>query len=222
MSRSLSNPTDSFFAPNDKEMQPVILIEERDQTWHEGLTQDEYEYYYRQAWNRAYLMVGHQDEADVIADKAIDALRINERPPSKKEIEAYLRVLVTSRALDCLRSPMHRFRDKCQSLLRKNDDDNEYDAIPQSHSCIGAEEEFFYEGDRELFAKQLAQATSRLNDLQRTCFVLRFVEHMKPDEIAKMLNIPVDKVHTQTYRARNRIAKLLSHIKKEEGGIPSE
>jgi RNA polymerase sigma factor (sigma-70 family) len=224
MRQFLSNPTDAFSAPNPKE-QPVGSIVERDHIWNQ-LTQDQYDAYYRMAWNVAYLIVGHPLEADIVADKVMAALDTRVHPSSTSEIERHLRVLARSRALDCLASPMHRFRMKCGSLLLQADEE-EYESVPASQCSIGAEEEFFYEEDRELFAQHFAQALSRLNDLQRACFVLRFVEHIKPEEIAEMLKVPVDTVYTQAYRARNRVAKLLTDRRKhmsssdrEEGGFP--
>lgn len=227
MRRSLSDPTVSLPAPNNEE-QTVTPILERDQILNHP-AQDQYDYYYRIAWNVAYLIVGHPVEADMVADKVMATLETRERPPSQTEIEKHIRVLARSRALDCLRSPMHRFGAKCGSLIQE-DGGEEYEAVPESYYTIGAEEAFFYEEERDLFAQQFAQAVGCLNDLQRVCFVLRFVECIKPDEIAEMLNIPAETVYTQTYRARNRVAKFLTDRRKsmqkkkesEEGGSPGE
>ncbi len=222
MRRSLSHPAGPSSAPNKE--QPAGSLLERDHIWNQ-LTQDQYDSYYRMVWNVAYLIVGHPLEADIVADKVMTTLETRVNPSSTTEIETHLRVLARSRALDCLESPMHRFRMRCRSLIRQADEE-EYEAASASQCSIGAEEEFFYEEERELFAQQFAQAMSRLNDLQRACFVLRFVEHIKPEEIAQMLKIPVDTVYTQAYRARNRVARLLTdrrkHVsssKREEGGF---
>ncbi len=206
MRRSLSNPADAFSAPNQKEHAATSIVE-RDHTW-DQLTQDQYAAYYRMVWNVAYLILGHPFEADIVADKVMATFETRAHSPLTTEIEVHLRVLARSRALDCLASPMHRFRMKCRSLIQQAAEE-EYEAIPEAQCSIGAEDEFFYEEDRELFAQQFAQAIGRLNDLQRACFVLRFVEHIKPEEIAEMLKVPVDTVYTQAYRARNRVAKLL-------------
>jgi RNA polymerase sigma factor (sigma-70 family) len=124
---------------------------------------------------------------------------------------------------------MHRFRMRCRSLIQRGDEEEEYEAAPASYSSIGAEEEFFYEEERELFAQQFAYAISRLNDLQRACFVLRFVEHIKPEDIAEMLKVSADTVYTQAYRARNRVARFLTDrkndmkkVEKEKGGSPAK
>lgn len=224
MRRSLSHPAGYASAPNKE--QPVGLRAERDHIWNQ-LTQDQYDAYYRMVWNVVYLIVGHPLEADIVADKVMATLETRVQPPSTGEIETHLRVLARSRALDYLESPMHRFRMQCRSLIRQSDEEEEYEAVCEAQSSIGAEEEFFYEEERELFAQQFAQALGRLNDLQRACFVLRFVEHVKPEEIAEMLKIPVDSVYTQAYRARNRVARLLTDRRrhqneKEEGGFPGK
>jgi len=226
MRRSLSYPADASSVPN-KELSAGSLLE-RDHLW-DQFTQDQYDSYYRIAWNVAYLIVGHPFEADIVADKVMTTLEARVHPPSAIEIETHLRVLARSRALDCLETPMHRFRMKCRSLIMQVDEEDEYEAIPESQCSVGAEEEFFYEEERTLFAQQFAQAMSRLNDMQRACFVLRFVECVKPEEIAEMLKVPVETVYTQAYRARNRIARLLTaskkHVsssKREEGGFPSQ
>jgi RNA polymerase sigma factor (sigma-70 family) len=226
MRRSLSHPTGAFLAPNEKEL-PVGSLVERDRLW-DQLTQDQYDAYYRMVWNVAYLIVGHPLEADIVADKVIATLEMRVYSLSTTELETYLRVLARSRALDCLETPMHRFRMKCRSLIRQVDEEEEYEIIPEAQCSIGAEEEFFYEEERELFAQQFVQAMSSLNDMQRACFVLRFVERIKPEEIAEMLKVPVDTVYTQAYRARNRVARLLTtkrehgnRGKREEGGFPA-
>ncbi len=209
MRKSLFHPIGSSPALCNKRKQPVGSTEERDHAWYEGLTQDQYDHYYKIAWNVTYLIVGHPHEADIVADKAMDSLWEREHPPSKAEVETHLRVLARSRALDCLASPMHRLRARCRSLIQKDDDEEEYETISEAHRPVGAEEQFFYEEERKLFAQRFAQALTRLNDLQRACFVLRFVEHMKPEEVAETLKVPVNTVYTQTYRARNKVAKLL-------------
>jgi RNA polymerase sigma factor (sigma-70 family) len=205
--RSLSRPIGSFPAPNKEE--PVELMLERDRVWLDGLTADQYRYYYEMALNRAFLIVGNSYEAEVVADKVMDELREGENPPSKGEVEVHLRVLVRSRALDCLRSLRHRIWVRCRSLVYKGEDGEEYEGVPASHCSKGAEEEFFYEQDRELFARRYAQVVSGLGELERVCFVLRRVEGLKPAEIAEILEIPAEEVSTHAYRARNRIAKLL-------------
>ena len=222
MRQPLSNTAGSFSAPNHKK-QPVVSVKERDQIW-DQFTQDQYEHCYKMVWNVAYLIVGHPLEADIVADKVMTTLEARENLPS--EIEKHLRVLARSRALDCLESPMHRFRMRCRSLIQRSDEEEEYEAVPTAYNSIGAEEEFFYEEERERFAQHFAHAISRLNDLQRACFVLRFVEHIKPEDIAEMLKVPVETVYTQAYRARNRVARFLTENKKkqegEEGGLPGK
>ncbi len=209
MRKSLSNPTGLPLALNIKKGQPVDSIGERDQAWNVGISQDQYAYYYNIAENIAYLILGHYHEAEIVADKALDELWRRECPPSETEVEKHIRVLARCRALDYRDTPMHRLREKCRSLVWGNDDQDEYEAIPESSCTLGAEEEFFYEEEREQFAQRLAEVVSSLNDLQRACFVLRLVEHLKPEEIAKILNVSAETVSTQAYRARNKVKKLL-------------
>lgn len=215
MRKSLSNPTGSSSALNRKEDQPVGTIEERDQPWDQGLTLDQYGRYYRVTWNVAYLIVGYPDEADIIANKVMDSLWKRHTPPSKAEVEAHLRVMARSRALDCLASPRHKLRVRSKSLVQKDEDEEEYEAMPEQYCSPGAEEEFFSDGEREMFARQFAEALMSLNELQRVCFVLRFVEHIEPEEVVEMLGIPVDTVYTKTYRARKRVAGLLRDRRKK-------
>jgi RNA polymerase sigma factor (sigma-70 family) len=209
---ALSSIAGSLPAP--KEKQPASTQGERDHAWYEGLTQDQYHRHYEAVWKRAYLIVGDPHEADLVANKVMDEIWQRESPPSQADIEAHLRTLATSRSIDRNRTPAHRLRMKCHSIIQKNDEGEEYEALPETRSYPGAEEELLYEYDRERFAQQLAQAIIRLSDVQRSCFVLRFLDLMKPEEIAQRLRIPVDTVYTESYRARNRIAKFLN--KQEE------
>jgi RNA polymerase sigma factor (sigma-70 family) len=213
MKKSLSKRAGSSLALNKE--QPVELKIGRDRPWNQGLTDGQYRSYWMIAQNIAYLIVGNQYEAELVADKVMDELWKREQPPSKAEVEKHLRILTKSRALDCLKSPMHRLQEECRSLVQRGDDEEEYEAIPESYCSRGAEEEFFFEQDRQLFAKQFAEAVSQLSDLQRVCFVLRLVEGLKPEEIAEILNIPATAVSTQAYRARNKVARLLTSQEKE-------
>ena len=205
MRRSLSNPAGAFHSPKSAD-----LITERDQAWYVGLTLEECSHYYELAFNKAYSILGSRCEAEMVADKVIDELLQREQPPPKTQLEPQVLVLARSRALDYRKSPRHRLWMMCRSLIQKNEDGEEYMAVPASYCCPGAEEEFFAKGEQELFAQRYAQALSHLNDQQRICFVMRVEEHLKPEEIAEILNIPAGVVHTQTYRARNKIAKFLS------------
>src|SRR5712691_973210 len=111
MRKSLSNPTGSFPALSIKKEQPVDSIRERDQTWNVGISQDQYAYHYNIAENIAYLILGHQHEAEIVADKTMDELWKHGHPPSKAEVEKHIRVLARCRALDYRNTPMHRFRE---------------------------------------------------------------------------------------------------------------
>jgi RNA polymerase sigma factor (sigma-70 family) len=182
---------------------------ERDRTWLQELTADQYRYYYDLASRIAFLIVGNSCEAEIVADKVMDELREGKGSLSSKEIEVHLRVLARRRALDCLKSLRHRMWMGCRPLVSRGEDGEKYEAAFMSLRSKGAEEEFFYEEERDLFARRLARAVSSLKDLQRVCFVLRFVEGLKPAEIAEVLKIPAEEVSTHAYRARNRIAELL-------------
>lgn len=175
-----------------------------------GLLQN-YERYYQMAWNVAYLILGHSfdADADIVADKVMDEIIKREHLPLKSEIEKHVRILARSRALDHRLSPKYRFRKTIQSIIQRNGDDEEYEVVPESGCSLGAEEEYFYLEEREQFARRFAEAVSRLNDRQRICFVLRFVEGLTPKEITEELRIPVDIVSTEIYRARVKVRQML-------------
>lgn len=208
MTLPLSQPAGSSPAPNT-EKEPATRGRERDRAWNDALTYDQYQHYYKVAWNVAYLTVGNAYEADVVADKVMDELQRREQPPSKEEIYQHLRTLSRSRALDQLRSAMHRLRMLWRPFIRPTLQSEDAEVLPRTPSCAGAEETFFQQEESERFAQQLALAIGSLNDLQRVCFVLRFIDGMKPEDIALLLNVSASKVHTLAYRARNRVATLL-------------
>jgi RNA polymerase sigma factor (sigma-70 family) len=207
MTCSLPQPTGSSPAPNS-EKDPAARGRERDQAWNDALTYDQYQHYYGFAWNVAYLTVGNAYEADVVTDKVMDELQRREQPPSQEEIYRHLRTLSRSRALDQVRSARHRLRMLWRPFIRPLQLEDA-EVLPRTPSCAGAEDTFFQQEESERFAQQLALALGSLNDLQRVCFVLRFIDGMKPEDIALLLHVPASKVHTLAYRARNRVATLL-------------
>ena len=89
MSRSLSDPTGSFPAPNHEKL-PVDTTEEREKLWYEdeGLNDDLFDAGHRRAWHIAYRIVQDPDEATDVADATMEELII--RPPSRTEFPSYL------------------------------------------------------------------------------------------------------------------------------------
>jgi RNA polymerase sigma factor (sigma-70 family) len=208
MSHSLSDPAGSSPAPNDKGSLADTLVE-RDQAWYE-VPDEMYRYYYNTMWNRAYLALGSANEADDIVDGIIDEVSKYEKPPSKDMIEKVLHQLTTWRIRDRLKSPKYKLlRMRSTPLMRRGHDGEEFEIDLESGGHPGADEEFFHWEENEETARQIAKAVIRLNERQRTCFVLRFMEKMEPEEIKKLLNIPAETVSTECYRARNKIRKWL-------------
>jgi RNA polymerase sigma factor (sigma-70 family) len=215
MRRSLSNPTGSFLAPTD-EKQPVILVEERDQPWYEGISPNQYDEYRQLAWNVALMIVGYPDEAEEVAGKTMYEIERRKHPPSKAEIGAHIRTLARHRAIDSYKSSKHKARMMLKSIVRKNNDDEEYEGIPGSCCTPGAENEVVAKEDLELLILRLKQGLTCLSDMQRICFVLHFVEGMEIKDIAKKLNVSASDASTAVYRAKKHIGKFL--IQEKENG----
>ena len=95
------------------------------------------------------------------------------------------------------------------SIFHKNADGEEYEVLPESGYSPDVESEVIAKEDFELLMRQLEEGLSHCNELQRVCFVLRFVEGMEPKEVAEKLDIPVAKVSTAVSRAKKRVGKLL-------------
>jgi RNA polymerase sigma factor (sigma-70 family) len=183
---------------------------EREQPWYEQLTDEEYQFYYNKMWSRAYLALGSENEADAVIDQVIDEVWQYKEPPSKAMIVSVLHQRTTWRIRDRLRSPRHLFlRMRCQSLTLRTHDGEEFEMDVRSDGYPGADEELFRWQKDEATAQQIAQAVISLNERQRTCFFLRFMENMETKEIAKILMMSAATVSTECYRARNKVRKHL-------------
>ncbi|MFG1661396.1 RNA polymerase sigma factor [Micromonospora chersina] len=67
---------------------------------------------------------------------------------------------------------------------------------------------------------QVHEALTRMPLMERQVLQLSYFHHMKQDEIATYLGIPVGTVKSRTFRAHNRLASLLNHLREEAAPTP--
>lgn len=223
MSRSLYDPTGHRSAPNNEResVAPIQKSEMRDRLWYEALTNEQYQHYHREAWSEAYLFLGHVQEAEEIADAAIEELYRLRKTLSESQIEAHLRRLAQWRAIDRLRSPQYRRWKQCLPLWGTTKDGEEYEVVSEQLLVDGAEEEFLQQLEatehKEVTERRLAQLHQAILHIKdgerRACFVLRHTHDMKPAAIAKRLGIPVPKVYAHL---RLAMAQVTSFMQKQE------
>ena len=191
---------------------------ERDHTWNKGITQRDYTYYYDMAWQSAYLILKSEHLSDTIANKVMDELWNRTCAPTNTEIESHIRTLARSRSIDVWRTKRYKIRQMWESLTKRNEEGEEYEAFPEILCCASAEDAFYQEQESERFAQGLAQAMLRLNPLQRVCFALCVMEGMKVAEVAERLGIHATKVSDAIRHAKRRIARLLEKERIQDGG----
>lgn len=199
-------------APTNQEQRPEEILEEREIHWKKWFTSDEQWVFYRRTiWNRAYAILKVTYDADVVTDEVIDdLLEKRGKSPSKAEIEKFLYQQTWRRSLNRLRNPRYKLQKKLISLIQRDEEGEEYDVTEaESHGHPGAEEELFSRWDQETRALYFDKAVRALSEHQRICFLGRMANGIEYSEIAESLNISVDLAYQHVKRARNKISKLM-------------
>lgn len=121
-------------------------------------------------WQVRRIVISHEDANDVVQNALIKAWMNLDDFESKSKISTWLSRIAINEALDFLR--------KKQKLAGISADDD-----PVVANQLMADE--YFDGDET--QAQLQEAISRLPDVQKTVFTLRYFEEMKYSEISKLL-----------------------------------
>jgi RNA polymerase sigma factor (sigma-70 family) len=213
MRRSLSEPPVPGPAPRLGQLPEGSC--ERDRSPDEPLPPEQYPFYHRQIVRRANLILQSICDAEIVADQVMKELWDLDAPPTKAYLEAHLSTRIRWRTIDRLKSASHQREVGWDTLTGTNDEGETFEVFPQAAWSPSAEEEFFQGEERQRVRGLIAEALGHLKPLQRACFVLRLVERMQPEDIATLLDCTPELVHRETYRARNRIERLLAQQEEE-------
>lgn len=151
--------------------------------------------YHNQVAALAYKMVGDYDEAaDVAQIVFVKMSRHIWRYDSLKKFYTWLYRITVNSSIDYIRK--HK-RHRHESL----------DQVQDLMDSFRADPEFQYR--RHQINGFISRAAERLNDKQRSAFILRDVQGCRIDEVAHVMNMPEATVRWYLHRARSRIRKEL-------------
>ena len=153
--------------------------------------------YRSQVASLAYKMVGDYDEAADIAQSVFVKMASNLwRYDEKKKFYTWLYRITVNTAIDHIRK-YRRYRHEPLEMYQE-----------VIETVNGTPE---YRLRRDQLAEQIRQATSVLNEKQRSAFLLRDVEGCRVDDVARMLDMPEATVRWYLHRARARVRRELRH-----------
>lgn len=121
-------------------------------------------------WQVRRIVISHDDTNDIVQNALIKAWMNLGEFENKSKISTWLSRIAINEALDFLRK-----KQKLQGISADDD--------PVVANQLMADE--FFDGDET--QAQLQEAISRLPDVQKTVFTLRYYEEMKYSEMSKLL-----------------------------------
>ena len=172
----------------------------------EGLTADAFralvEEHSRMVFRLAYRMTGNeQDAEDVVQETFLKAHRSFGRFDSRAAFSTWVYRIAVNCAIDLIR------RRKRAAPLRRSREEEPAETDPPSGAPLP---------DRVAFAGQVgrsvASALSRLSDQERTAFVLRHLEGMPIEDIARVLQVRGNAVKQSVFRAVRKLRRELQPL----------
>lgn len=136
----------------------------------------------------------HDEAADVAQEVFIKIARNLVRYDEKRRFYTWLYRITVNAAIDHLRRGR---RHQHESLKSVSD--------IEERSGSGSEMNYL----RQRIREHIQEATTRLNDKQRSAFLLRDIGGRKVDDVAGIMNMPEATVRWYLHRARARIRKEL-------------
>ncbi len=151
----------------------------------------------RYAYNIAYRMLGHEEDAkDVTQDAFIKAYRSIGRFNGRAKFSTWLYQIVINTCRDHFRRshPTLSMTDEKNRVMAIADEDPSYAPLEQV--------------EREELRRELRECLSRLDPKYREVIILREIQEMSYDDIAKVLDVPVGTVRSRISRGREHLAVL--------------
>lgn len=145
-------------------------------------------------WKIRHIVLTHEDTNDVLQNTFIKAWCNIDSFQSKSKLSTWLYRIAINESLDFIR----RQKTKAESSA---------DADESVANKLMADE--YFDGDET--QAQLLDAISRLPDVQRTVFNLRYFDEMKYSEMSKILNTSEGALKASYHLAVNKITEFFKH-----------
>ncbi len=158
--------------------------------------------HYRRVYNLVYRMLGNREEAEDVTQETF--LRIHSRLDMFRQggsFAAWVRRIATNLCIDSLR----RRREQAVSL----DQQLESGVEPADERAGSRPDERLAMGED---ARRVVEAVGKLPARQRAVLVLRHIDGLKIDEIARTLKMPRGTVKTLLFRGRRAVRELVGEL----------
>ena len=143
----------------------------------------------------AYRMVRDYDEAaDIAQDVFVKMAKNIDRYDDSRKFYTWLYRITVNASIDHIRRNQRHEHDSLESLP-------DLEQRPET----GPEMAYL----RQRLRYEIQEATEKLNDKQRSAFVLRDIGQRKVDDVAGILDMPEATVRWYLHRARSRVRKEL-------------
>jgi RNA polymerase sigma-70 factor (ECF subfamily) len=158
--------------------------------------------YQRGIYNLAYRMLGNpEDAADMTQETFVRAYsRLDTFDPARSFL-TWIRRIATNLCIDHLRrrgTPDVSLEERIEAGAQHADGDA---AASPSRALEMSED-----------AQRVLAAVQRLPERQRAVLVLRYIENLKIDEIARTLRMPVGTVKTMLFRGRQAVREMVGDL----------
>jgi RNA polymerase sigma factor (sigma-70 family) len=144
----------------------------------------------------ALRITGNAFEAeDVVQEVCIKVWEKQEQMKDVKNEEAWYMTLTRNAALDKIKSKHHKSESTDTLYFYKSSESDPYEATQQQDTI-----------------DNIRQLMQQLPEKQRMTMHLRDIEDHSYDEIAQILNISLEQVKSNLFRARTTIRKLINEL----------
>lgn len=156
------------------------------------------------------LLSNEEDARDVVQDAMLSAYRAIGRFEGHSRLSTWLHRITVNTALMKLRTRSRKPEESIEPLLPTFNERGHHTA--RVVSWEGADELFEREESRAL----VRQAIDELPDTYRTVLLLRDIEEMDTEEVARLLGITPNAVKARLHRARQALGTLLGPLFRRE------
>ncbi len=160
------------------------------------LCEENYDYIYRVAFR---ILAQEEDAKDIVQETFIRVWKNISSYNEKIKFTTWLYTIVTNLCIDSLRKQKIHSDIYCEEALRKVNLSNEEDQLAKKD-----------------LASIIACIANELSPKQRAIFVLRDLEGLEMEEIAKIIKLSASRVKSNLWHARKAIREKLVTIYKVE------
>lgn len=176
---------------SDKELVSMLS---QPMTRREGFSAMVRQYSEQLYWKVRHIVINHEDADDVLQNTFLKAWKSLDSFQGKSSLSTWLYRIAVNEALDFLR------KQKGESVSADED-------LSVANKLMADE---YFDGDET--QAQLQEAVSRLPDVQRTVFTMRYFDEMKYSEMSRILSTSEGALKASYHLAVKKISEYFKHI----------